>query len=258
MGEELSHSYVLNLRQTTLDLSQNLNSPLSATASKTESPSELATTFNFSWSHLLCGSGIFSVLTATASGHATRPASFGDISRVRRPSLPGEAGLSMKNMTSPHSSLDTVSKFWRIRVCFQRRCVWSVSVCMRAAINLIKMLLMMSRRACWRSQIEAWLWDVYELPSPRKVISVFTETDSPGRIGKMTFHCSGTDSAHATRSSSNSLPVWARYSKSGVLVGRLEAAFGKNASALDRNAAVLTMRESICNTTPDSPYLAPS
>lgn len=72
------------------------------------------------------------------------------------------------------------------------------------------------------------------------------------------FHSPDIDSAHCTRSSSSSLPVCARYSRSGVLVGKVTDALEKKVSALDRNAAVRTMKESICSEGPDSPNKAPS
>lgn len=50
----------------------------------------------------------------------------------------------------------------------------------------------------------------------------------------------------------------ARYSRSGVLVGRVADVLEKKARALDRKAATRTINESICNAGPDSPNKAPS
>jgi hypothetical protein len=72
------------------------------------------------------------------------------------------------------------------------------------------------------------------------------------------FHSPDIDSAHCTRSSSSSLPVCARYSRSGVLVGRVADVLEKKTRALDRKAATRIMNESICNAGPDSPNEAPS
>lgn len=106
-------------------INQKSNSCRLATWPSTESPSESATTRNFCCNHCLWDSGTFSVLTATARGHATKLANFGSTScstaSVMALSMPEVGAPMMKYDTSPHSSLDLEAKLLRMRFCFHSR-----------------------------------------------------------------------------------------------------------------------------------------